>query len=600
MALIRSMLSQAKSLRDVEIVHIHGLGETPWIDSQYEGYLRTNSFFLTSQVQEAVSRGQADYTPCPLSEVPSLFSNGVLPIDVALIQITPPDEYGWCSLGVSVDVVKAAVESARVVIAQVNPHLPWIGGKALMTTKKISHFIEAAEPLELLAPAVTDQRHERIGQYAAQIIEDGSTLQVGLGNTPSAVVRALRDHHHLGIHTGMFSDELMELMLCGAVDNSAKNFKPRRVIASHVLGSSKLYEFVNRHAEIELHPSDWVNDPARIARNHRMVSINGARMIDLTGQVVRDSSGHHFYGGIGALQDFIRGAGRSKNGRPIIALTSTSDETGESRIVSGLDPGSGVVTGRGDVHYVVTEYGVANLYGRSIRDRVARLVEIAHPDHREKLLEGAHARGLLPKFFTMPPVQSVHDTGGIASRWVHFPSGKYLLRPLYPSDMGVLQKFFYSHDEETVRMRYGYQRESMTTESAYKLVAVDQEKDIAIGMFKEVHGRQELRAIGRYYMQPDHTSAEVAFVVHEESRRIGMSGVLLAKMAEVAELRGVRNFIASVLPSNRAMSSSLLRMGARRISEPYDDELLYELDVRALAKTARQFLEEKDIVIEEP
>ena len=526
-ALVKSMLGQAAHFKDIELVHIHGLGETPWIDPKYEQVLRTNSFFLTPALRAAVERGQADYTPCAMSEVPSLFKGGPLPIDVALIQVSPPDADGRCSLGVSVDVVKSAAENARIVIAQINPKMPRTCGDSSISTRRIHYYIEKSSALPEAERGIFDERHARIGRYAAQLIEDGSTIQVGLGNSPEAVVRALRKHRQLGIHSGVLTDALMELVQCGAADHSRKNYRPGKIIASHVLGSSKLYRFVDGNEDLELHPSDWVNDPHRIARNDRMVAINGAREIDLTGQVVRDSSGHQFYGGIGALQDFIRGSGRSKGGSPIIALTATSDEDGRSRIVAGLREGSGVCTGRGDVHHVVTEYGVASLHGRSIRERVARLVEIAHPDHREGLLAGAQSRGWLPKFFTMPATEPGLGDGGIESSWVKFQNTRLFLRPLHPSDMRGLQEFFYSHDEETIRLRYGYQRDRMTGESAYKLAAVDQTRDLALGIFAEENGRQVMRAVGRYFLDPDGKRAEVAFVVHEATRHSGMAGFLL-------------------------------------------------------------------------
>jgi RimJ/RimL family protein N-acetyltransferase len=391
----------------------------------------------------------------------------------------------------------------------------------------------------------------------------------------------------------MFNDALMELVRCGAVDHSMKSYLPGKIIASHVLGSRKLYQFVNGNSDVELHPSDWVNDPHRIARNQRMVAINGAREIDLTGQVVRDSSGHRFYGGIGALQDFIRGAGRSKQGRPIIALTSTADEDGRSRIVAGLESGSGVCTGRGDVHHVVTEYGVANLHGRSIRERVARLVEIAHPDHREALLAGAHARGWLPKFFTMPG--SGRGVDDIESGWVGFQTTRLFLRPLHPSDMRTLQEFFYSHDAETVRLRYGYVREKMTGESAYKLAAVDQSKDVALGIFAEHRGQQELRAIGRYFLDADGKNAEVAFIVHESNRHLGIAGYLLGELATVAKRRGVREFWASVMPDNRAMAGLFLAVGGVESKADSEGEREFRIPVERILKSRKKFLERKEI-----
>ncbi len=588
-ALVASMLAHAERLMDVEIVHIHGLGETPWIDPRYEQVLRTNSFFLTPALREAVERGQADYTPCAMSEVPALFRGGRVPLDVALIQISPPDEGGNCSLGVSVDVVRAAVSSARMVIAQVNPKMPRTGGDTLLPAKRIDFFLKHSAALPEAGKPLLDERHERIGRYAAQLIDDGATIQVGLGNTPEAVVRALRKHRHLGIHSGMFNDALMDLVRFGAVDNSRKNYKPGKIIASHVVGSRRLYRFVDGYPDLELHPSDWVNDPFRIARNDRMVAINGAREIDLTGQVMRDSRGHRFYGGIGALQDFIRGAGRSRDGRPIVVLTSLTDDGSRSRIVAGLEPGSGVSTGRGDVHYVVTEYGVASIYGRSIRERVARLVEIAHPDHRESLLEGARTRGWLPKFFTMPG----GARGGVESEWIAFSGGRFRLRPLHPSDMRALQRFFYSHDEETVRLRYGYRRDRMTGESAYKLAAVDQSKDHALGLFAEKHGREELRAVGRFYLDPSGTTAEVAFVVHERTRRMGMGGFLLGELARVAKSRGIVEFWASVLAENHAMAGLFVRAGGRA-SGP-GEERGFRLSVARILRWRKGYLAHKKI-----
>ncbi len=594
-ALVDSFLAAASGFKDVELVHIHGLGKTPWIEPRYEQVLRTNSFFLTPVLREAVERGQADYTPCAMSEVASLFKNGPLPLNVALIQVSPPDADGWCSLGVSVDVVKSAVECARVVIAQVNEKMPRTGGKSRISSGRIDWFIERSAALPEMPRSVLDERHERIGRYAAQLIEDGSTIQMGLGNSPEAVVRALRKHRHLGIHSGLFGEALMDLVRCGAVDSSRKNYLPGKIIASHVMGGRKLYQFVDGNADIELHPSDWVNDPHRISRNDRMVAINGAREIDLTGQVVRDSSGHRFYGGIGAMQDFIRGAGRSKGGRPIVVLTSTGDGDGRSRIVAGLDEGSGVCTGRGDVHHVVTEFGVANLHGRSIRERVARLVEIAHPDHREALLAGARQRGWLPKFFTMPATEPGVSEDGVESVWIRFNTGKFLLRPLHPSDMRGLQEFFYSHDEETVRLRYGYHREHMTGDSAYKLTAVDQRRDLALGIFAECKGRQELRAVGRYFLDDDGKRAEVAFVVHEATRHLGMAGFLLGELAAIAKKRGVSTFWASVLPDNRAMAGLFLAAGGTETKAPMDEERSFEMQVEKILRTRKKFLEKKKI-----
>ncbi len=596
-ALVDSLLEQSSSFIDVEMTHIHGLGPTPWIDKAYASKIRTNSFFLTPSLRAAVERGQADYTPCAMSEIPGLFQRRILPLDVALIQVAPADAQGRFSLGVSVDVVLAAARAARIVVAQINPTMPRTSGNCWLTASHIDYFIDHKQTLPVAVKNSLDDRHRAIGRYAAQLIEDGSTLQVGLGNSPEAVIRALKQHRHLGIHTGMFCDALMELVLCGAVDHSQKSIAKGKIIASHAIGSRKLYQYLDGNAEIEMHPSDWVNDPQRIARNHRMVAINGARQIDLTGQVVRDSNGHRFYGGVGALQDFIRGAGHSKGGRPIIALTSTGDDDGASRIVAGLDAGSGVCTSRGDVHHVVTEYGAAHLYGCSIRERVARLVEIAHPDHRESLLAGAHARGWLPKFFSMPPHASKKTSNPIESRLYTFSGKPFLLRPLHPSDMRLLQEFFYSHDEETIRMRYGYHRHQMSGESAYKLAAVDQTKDVALGLFSDVNGRQVLRAVGRYYLDADQSSAEVAFVVHQDCRNLGMGKFLLVELARIARMRKIREFWATVIPDNKVMATLFVKAGGKAQAHALDDEEIpYRIPIRGILSRQSSLLQGKQIL----
>ena len=599
-ALVKSMLAAADRLKDIELVHIHGLGETPWIDPKYADVVRTNSFFLTPSIRDAVERGQADYTPCPMSEVASLFENGPLPLDVALIQVSPPDEKGDCTLGVSVDVVRAAVRNARVVVAQINAKMPRTCGETILSTRQIDWFIEHSAALPVAERLVLDDRHERIGRYAAQLVEDGSTLQIGLGSAPEAVARALRKHQNLGVHTGFFGDALMDLVRRGVVDGSRKSYLPGRIVASHVLGSRKLYEFVDGNAGIELHPSEWVNDPGRIGRNDRMVAVNSAKQIDLTGQVVRDTCGHRFHGGIVALQDYLRGAGRSRGGRPIIVLTALSDETGGSQVVAGLESDSGVCTGRGDVHYVVTEYGVASLHGRSIRERVARLVEIAHPEHREGLLAGAHARGWLPKYFTMTVTDAGVAADGVESSWVRFGRTRLRLRPLHPSDMRGLQEFFYSHDEETVRMRYGYRRERMTGESAYKLAAVDQRRDLALGLFEEQRGREELRAIGRYYLDEDGRRAEVAFVVHEGMRGLGLGAYLMSELARVAKRRKVKTFWASVMADNVAMARVFRAAGGKAEAGEAEDEKIFEMAVERIARDQSTLLKRKNIRSEKP
>ena len=576
------MLKQAASFRDVEITHIHTIGEMPWVKKKYNNTLRTNTFFLTPTIQKAVAAGRADYTPCPLSDVPSLFGGHLLPVDVALIQVSPPDADGYASLGVSVDVVKSALKAARTVVAQINPSMPRTGGTARISTRKIHYFLESAHPIPTVdwEPPLSTQL--KAADYAAQLVKDGSTIQVGLGNTPQVVLAALKNHHKLGIHTGLFTDGMMQLIRCGAVDNSLKHYHDGKSVCSTVLGSQELYDFVHENDLIEMQTSDWVGSVSRIEKNHRMVAIHGAYEVDLTGQVVRDSRGHRFYGGMGSTQDFIRGAGHSKQGRPIIVLTSTSDDGKLSRIVSGFKPGSGVNTGRGDVHYVVTEYGIARLRGRSIRERVLNMVEIAHPNHREKLLRDAHKWGWIPKFYNVTPTNISDNTDELESRRVELKGRVFTFRPLHPSDTRALQQFFYSHSKETINMRYGHVKDTLNNESAYKLTSVDQSKDLAFALFEEHGHREVICAVGRFYRDPQGNSAEVAFVVGEQVRRLGMSRFLLRELARVAKQRGIKTFWASVLKRNKAMATLFTKYGAEKESHLGEDSDEFTMDVLTL------------------
>lgn len=587
-AVVDSMLQACAHCRDVELIHIHTIGKMPWLAKKFEGALRTNTFFLTPSIQKAVADGRADYTPCALSDVPRLFGGHLLPVDVALIQVSPPDADGYVSLGVSVDVVKSAIKAARVVVAQINPSMPRTAGAAKLSTRKIHYFMESNHPLPTLAWDAPRAAQLKAAEYAAQLVADGSTIQAGLGNTPQAVLGALKTHRHLGIHTGLFSDAMRELVECGAVDNSMKRFHAGKVVCSHFIGSQKLYDFAHENEDIEMRPSDWVGDVAKIMKNSQMVAIHGAYEVDLTGQVVRDSRGHRFYGGMGSTQDFIRGAGHSKGGRPLIVLTSLTDDGKQSRIVAGFKPGSGVNTGRGDVHYVVTEYGIARLRGKSIRERVLNMVEVAHPDHREKLLRDAHKWGWIPKFYNVTPKQIADSGAGIESKRVYFKGRGFTFRPLHSSDTRLLQEFFYSHNQETVSMRYGHVKDRMTDESAYKLTSVDQNVDAAFALFEEKGQRQEIEAIGRFYKDPSGDSAEVAFMVGENVRRLGMSRFLLKALAEVAQKRGIQTFWASVLKRNKGMAALFLKFGAEREAFFGEDSDEFTMNVDLVLKLINQ------------
>lgn len=386
--LLGALVDRAKDLEDVEIVQVLTVGAAPHADPEMEGHLRINTLFISPNVRRAVHEGRADFTPCFLSEVPLLFRDGHLPLDVVLTQVGPPDEHGFCSLGIEAGLVKTPSQHARIVIAEINERMPRTLGDSFIHVSKIDCAIPVDYPLSELPMGQTNEISMRIGKHVAGLIEDGSTMQMGIGAIPDGVLNFLDDKKDLGVHTELFSDGVMRLIQEGVITNERKTLHPGKVVAGFILGSQALYDFVDDNPIVELHPTEYVNDPFVIAKNERMVSINSAIEIDLTGQVCADSIGPKLYSGVGGQLDFVYGASRSKGGKPIITLPSTATlKSGEtlSRIVPMLKPGAGVVTTRNHVHYVATEYGVAHLYGKTIKQRAQALIQIAHPDFREEL-----------------------------------------------------------------------------------------------------------------------------------------------------------------------------------------------------------------------
>jgi len=393
--LLEALVARASDLTGVRVVHLMSIGRADYVAPGMESHFRHVALFCGKNVRDAINAGRADYVPIFLSEVPRLLRSGRLRPDVALIHVSPPDEHGFCSFGVGVECTKAAAEAARVVIAQVNPAMPRVLGDNFIHVRKITHFVEAHEPLAELPRVRMSPSFEDIGRNVASLIDDGATLQLGIGGIPDAVLHFLRDRKALGVHTGMFSDGMVELIEQGVVTNERKSLHPGKTVASFVLGSRALFDFIHNNPIVEFHPSDYVNDPFVIAQNDNMVAVNSAIAVDLTGQVCSDSIGDTVYSGFGGQVDFIRGASRAKNGRAVIALLSTAREGQVSRITAALDPAAGVVTSRADVHTVVTEFGVADLFGRTLRERAHALIDIAHPAFREELAAGARKRRLL-------------------------------------------------------------------------------------------------------------------------------------------------------------------------------------------------------------
>lgn len=389
--LIKALTERYKELRKVQIFHLHTEGEAPYTKPEYKESFSTHVFFTAQNVRSAMKTGQADYIPVFLSEVPHLFNRGIVNLNAAMIQVSPPDKHGFCSLGISVDASRAAILNADTVIAQINPNMPRTHGDGLIHVSEIDYAAEVNDPIPEHHPAELSDVELKIGRHCAGLIENGATLQMGIGSIPDAVLTSLGDHKNLGIHTEMFSDGLIPLIQSGVVNNSKKKIHPGKVVGSFAMGTRKLYDFMDDNPLIQMLDCAYVNDTSVIKRNPKVTAINSAIEIDLTGQVCADSIGTYQYSGVGGQMDFIRGASLSEGGKPIIALPSTTGR-GESKIVPFLKQGAGVVTTRAHVHYIVTEYGVANLYGQSLRRRAQSLIEIAHPDHREDLEKAAHAR----------------------------------------------------------------------------------------------------------------------------------------------------------------------------------------------------------------
>ena len=386
--LLNEFKEYAKTLKSIEIMHLHTHGDAFWCSPEYTNFKVTN-FFVGANVRKSLYYDRVDYLPCFLSEIPNLIESGIKKVDVTFIQVSPPDKHGHCTLGTSLDIMKAATNASRVIIAQVNPKVPKVHGDAYIHVSKIHHAIEVTENLHTSSQVALSNEELRIGKNISEIIEDGSTLQMGIGSIPDAVLKSLINHKDLGIHSEMWSDQAMHLMKAGVVNNKLKKVHRGKTVGSFIIGSQEVLDFVDDNPETILIAADYVNNPSIIRRNPKVVAINSAIEIDLTGQVCADSIGHDIYSGVGGQMDFIRGASLSPGGKPIIAMTSRTKK-GVSKIIPTLKPGAGVVTTRAHIHYVATEHGIVNLYGKTLKERAQELIKIAHPDDRESLSREWH------------------------------------------------------------------------------------------------------------------------------------------------------------------------------------------------------------------
>ncbi len=577
--LVDVLVEHSSHIYDAHIVHLLMMGAAPYADEKFREKFKMNSFFIADNVRDALQKGIGDYTPIFLSEIPLEFETGRIPIDVALISVTPPDINGLCSLGVSVDVVKSAVANAGYVIAQVNSRMPRTFGDSFIHVNSIDMLVPYDEDIIEVPIPETDETLLRIGQNIARLVEDGSTIECGIGRIPQALAEFLKDKKDLGIHTEMFSDWIIDLIECGAITCAKKSLNRGKIVASFCMGSQRLYDYINNNPFFEFYPTEYVNDIYIISRHEKMVGINVGLEIDLTGQVCSDSFGYKFYSGIGGQVDFIRGSARSRGGKAIIAMPSTARDGKVSRIVPCLTEGAGVVTTRGDVHYVVTEYGIAYLHGKSIRKRVLDLVNIAHPKFRKELIQAAKAQNYI-----------YEDQIELAWDQVTYPEEleryetlrdgtEIFFRPVKPTDEPALSEMLYSLSEESVRTRYMMHTTVFPHRDIQRFTNIDYRQDVAIvGIIPRVSG-EEIVALAQYFLDPKTRDAEVAFLVQDEWQQKGMGTFLLDYITKIAKQRDVKKFYAKVLPANERMLAIFHNSGYKVNTEfdGYAYDITYDL-----------------------
>jgi len=553
--LVAALEAHGEHLADNEIVHLLTLGPAPYVRPELSARFRHVAFFIGPNVREAVQSGRADFMPVFVSEIPRLIRGRRIPIDVALLQVSPPDARGYVSLGVSVDVVRAAVDSAALVIAEVNPLMPRTHGDSFIHVRDIHWLVPVNTPILELPSEEPDAVSNAIAEHVASLVPDGATVQTGIGKIPRAVLHALSGRVDLGIHTEMLSDPVIDLVEAGVITGKRKTLLPGKIVTSFVMGTRRLYDWVDENPALELRPSEFTNDPLIIARNERMISINSALAVDLTGQIAADSVGGKFFSGIGGQVDFIRGAARSPGGKPIIALPATADGGSISRIQAVLEAGAGVVTSRGDVHYVVTEYGVADLWGKNVRQRALALIDVAHPDHRAELIVQAKARHYV---FLDQRVPELHAF--VAAETVVLPSASIVIRPLRISDEKPLQDLLYGLSDDSTYQRFLCHRRQHGRQDIAALSHYREEAGLAL-VAAESKADGEIIAMARYDLEPATGYAEVALVVRDEWQGRGVGTALFRRLAQVASSRGVLGFTAEVLVSNGRMLSLFNKSG---------------------------------------
>jgi acyl-CoA hydrolase/RimJ/RimL family protein N-acetyltransferase len=576
--LVRALTSRAGEIEDTEIVHLLTLGDAPYAVKELARNFRVNSFFISRNVRDIIQEGMGDYTPIFLSDIPRLFSSGRLPLDVALIQVTPPDRNGMCSFGISVDIVKSAAENATLVIAQVNPRMPRALGNSFINVYDIDVLVPVDEELVEVPTPTPGNDIRKIGRHVASLISDGATVELGIGDIPQSVMEFLGDKRDLGIHTEMLTDAIIPMIESGVITGERKSIDRKKIVASFCLGTRKLYDYIDNNPKFAFHPTEYVNDPYVIGQQHRQVAINVALEVDLTGQVCADSLGNRFYSGIGGQVDFNRGAARSHNGKAIIALPATAKNGTVSRIVCCLAPGGGVVTTRGDVHYVVTEYGVAYLHGKSVQERAMALISVAHPKFRPQLLREA-----IESRYVRTELADVGDklvAGPAEMKTVYaMADGTQInFRPIHPTDQPAMKELFYSLSQETIYYRFMSHLRTIPRKQIQDFVFINHRNDMALVGTMPASQGEEFVAIGRYYLNEKTNRAEVAFVVRDDWQNKGIGTFLLRQLINVARRNGIEGFTAEVLRGNTAMQRVFQKSEFKVRSTAGEDVISFAVD----------------------
>ncbi|MGE4275154.1 MAG: GNAT family N-acetyltransferase [Candidatus Methanomethylophilaceae archaeon] len=561
--LVDELVKQSWALADNRIISPFTFSSSPFAAKKVADTNQMSAFSQALDMQGSLLTDKADYTPLHMSEIPRMMEAGRIPVDVALIQVSPPDLHGYCSLGVSVDMTKAAAKTAKLVIAEINRQMPRTLGDCFIHVSEIDHIIEvdycvAHEPE---FDDTCDEILDTIAASVATLVEDGATIQIGLGNVPNRVLRFLGDKKHLGVHTEMFSDGIIDLVEKGVITGKKKSIHPEKIITSFCIGSARLMEFVDNNPTIEFHSCGYTNNPLVIGRNRSMVAINTAPSVDLTGQVSADRSAIDFFSSPGGQEDFVRGASYAERGRSILAIPSVDASLQHSRIVSAFPRGAGVSSTREDMHYVVTEYGIAHMRGKTIAQRALELINIAHPDFRKQLLREAKELGYLPQDQSDTPYMGKPYPREY-EHWEIFSGQRLFIRPIKPTDEEMIKEFFYSFSERTLQQRFMSPRPLMGREVRMSEVNIDYDTTMAFGVFKaDAHSVYELVAISNYRKDVKTNTAEVSFMVKDDWQGKRLGTYLLNLMIRVGRQRGIKAFTAEVLATNVHMLNLFYKTG---------------------------------------